>query len=271
MEKGRIVNDEEVKEEIAKKHPYEEWLKNNLVHLKDIPYNDCPIFLGEFPLETRRSAFGYTKEDIHTIINPMATLGKEPIGSMGSDTPIAVLSERPQLIYNYFKQLFAQVTNPPLDGIREELICDISLTLGSDHNIFDFSELHCRKLKIQNPVISKEDLDKIKNYDSSPDYKVVSISILYEINKGTNGLEDALERVLQEASEAVDSGANIIILSDRMVSAEMAPIPALLATSYVNSGLRGLGKRSRLSIIVESAEPREVHHFALFLVLALVQ
>ncbi|WP_350287078.1 glutamate synthase large subunit [uncultured Croceitalea sp.] len=263
MEEGRIVNDEEVKETIAKKHPYKIWLKDNLVHLKDIPYNDCPVFFGEFPLETRTAAFGYTQEDINTIIMPMAEYGKEPIGSMGSDTPIAVLSERPQLIYNYFKQLFAQVTNPPLDGIREELITDISLTLGSDHNIFDFSELHCRKLKIQNPVISKEDLDKIKNYDASPDYKVTSISTLYEIAKGHNGLEEALQSILKQASDAVDNGTNIIILSDRMVSSEMAAIPALLSCSHINSGLRKLGKRSRLSIIIESAEPREVHHFAL--------
>ncbi|SNZ01465.1 glutamate synthase (NADH) large subunit [Flagellimonas pacifica] len=263
MEEGRIVNDEEIKESIAKKHPYQKWLKDNLVYLKDIPYNDCPVFYGEFPLETRRSAFGYTLEDINTIILPMAKNGKEPIGSMGSDTPIAVLSERPQLIYNYFKQLFAQVTNPPLDGIREELITDISLTLGSDQNIFDTTPYHCRKLKIQNPVISKEDLDKIKNYDASPDYKVVSISMLYEIGKGHNGLEEALDSILQQASNAIDEGANIIILSDRMVSSEMAAIPALLACSYVNSGLSRMGKRSKLSIIVESAEPREVHHFAL--------
>jgi len=263
MEEGRIINDEEVKETIAKKHPYKKWLKNNLVHLKDIPYNDCPVFFGEFPLETRRSAFGYTQEDINTIIMPMAKNGKEPIGSMGSDTPIAVLSERPQLIYNYFKQLFAQVTNPPLDGIREELITDISLTLGSDHNIFEFTEKHCRKLKIQNPVISKEDLDKIKNYDSNPDYKVVSIPILYEVKKGHNGLEEALEDILKQAIGAIDNGANIIILSDRMVSSEMAAIPALLACSFVNSGLSRNGKRSKLSIIIESAEPREVHHFAL--------
>ncbi|MCK0160703.1 glutamate synthase large subunit [Allomuricauda sp. F6463D] len=263
MEEGRIINDEEIKEHIAKKYPYQKWLKKNLVHLKDIPYDDCPVFFGEFPLKTRRTAFGYTEEDINTIIMPMAENGKEPIGSMGSDTPIAILSERPQLIYNYFKQLFAQVTNPPLDGIREELITDISLTLGSDHNIFDFSELHCRKLKIQNPVISKEDLDKIKNYDASPDYKVVSISILYEINKGHNGLEEALDGILEQASNAIDEGANIIILSDRMISTEMAPISALLACSFVNSGLRKLGKRSKLSIIIESAEPREVHHFAL--------
>jgi glutamate synthase (ferredoxin) len=262
MEEGRIVNDEEIKEEIAQRHPYKKWLDKNLVHLKDIPYNDCPLFLGEASLEKRKAAFGYTLEDINTIILPMGQHGKEPIGSMGSDTPIAVLSERPQLIYNYFKQLFAQVTNPPLDGIREELITDISLTLGSDHNIFEFSQLHCRKLKIQNPVISKEDLDKIKNYDVSPDYKVVSIPTLYEIEKGHNGLEDALESILNQASKAIDEEANIIILSDRNVSEELAPIPALLAIAYVNNGLQKLGKRSKLSIIIESAEPREVHHFA---------
>ena len=263
MEEGRIINDEEIKEDIASRHPYKEWLDKNLVHLKNIPYNDCPLFLGEASLEKRKSVFGYTLEDINTIILPMGKTAKEPIGSMGSDTPIAVLSERPQLIYNYFQQLFAQVTNPPLDGIREELITDISLTLGSDHNIFEFSELHCRKLKIQNPVISKEDLDKIKNYDASPDYKVVSIPMLYELERGHNGIEDALESVLDQASKAIDEDANIIILSDRNVSETMAPIPALLACSYVNSGLQRLGKRNKLSIIIESAEPREVHHFCL--------
>ncbi|MEG3658148.1 glutamate synthase large subunit [Arenibacter palladensis] len=263
MEEGRIVNDEEIKEEIALRYPYKEWLNKNLVHLKDIPYNDCPLFLNEASVQKRKAVFGYTLEDINTIILPMGKTAKEPLGSMGSDTPIAILSDRPQLVYNYFKQLFAQVTNPPLDGIREELITDISLTLGSDHNIFEFSELHCRKLKIKNPVISKEDLDKIKNYDASPDYKVVSISMLYDIEKGHNGLEDALESLLSQAEQAIDEGANIIILSDRNVSKEKAPIPALLACSYVNSGLQRLGKRSKLSVIIESAEPREVHHFAL--------
>ncbi|GBF21796.1 MULTISPECIES: glutamate synthase large subunit [Arenibacter] len=263
MEEGRIVNDEEIKEAIAVKHPYQKWLNKNLVHLKDIPYNDCPLFLNEASVQKRKAVFGYTLEDINTIILPMGKTAKEPLGSMGSDTPIAILSDRPQLIYNYFKQLFAQVTNPPLDGIREELITDISLTLGSDHNIFEFSELHCRKLKIKNPVISKEDLDKIKNYDASPDYKVVSIPMLYDIEKGHNGLEDALESILHQAEQAIDEGANIIILSDRNVSKEKAPIPALLACSFVNSGLQRLGKRSKLSVIIESAEPREVHHFAL--------
>jgi glutamate synthase (ferredoxin) len=181
---------------------------------------------------------------------------------MGSDTPLALLSERPQLIYNYFKQLFAQVTNPPLDGIREELITDISLTLGSDHNIFEINETHCKKLKIQNPVISKQDLDKIKSYDH-PNLKITSVPILYDISKGHNGLEDALDALLETASTHVDQGTNILILSDRNVTKDQAPIPALLACSFINSGLQKLGKRSKISIIIESAEPREVHHFAL--------
>ena len=262
MNEGRIVNDEEVKEAIAKQHPYQAWLDQNLVYLKQIPYNDCPVFLHEESLDKRKVLFGYTHEDIKTIILPMANLGKEPIGSMGSDTPLALLSERPQLIYNYFKQLFAQVTNPPLDGIREELITDISLTLGSDFNMFDVNASHCQKLKIQNPVISKQDLDKIKSFDH-PNFKISSISMLYAASKGHNGLEDALEKLLQYASNEVDNGTNILILSDRNVSKDLAPIPALLACSYVNSGLQKIGKRSKISIIIESAEPREVHHFAL--------
>ena len=263
MNEGRIVNDEEIKEKIASKYPYRKWLDENLIHLKDISAKKGPILYDEIDLKKREIVFGYTQEDLNTIIRPMAQLGKEPIGSMGSDTPIAVLSERPQLIYNYFKQLFAQVTNPPLDGIREELITDISLTLGSDVNIFDINAEHCKKLKIQNPVISKHDLDKIRNYDSNPDFKVTSISMLYEVNRGLNELEVALDNLVTKASKAVDQGTNIIILSDRYVDENHAPIPALLACSYVNHALHKLGKRSQVSIIIESAEPREVHHFAL--------
>ena len=263
MSEGRIVNDEEIKEKIAAKQPYRKWLNENLVHLKDISAKKGPIKYDEVELKKREVAFGYTKEDLNTIIRPMAQLGKEPIGSMGSDTPIAVLSERPQLIYNYFKQIFAQVTNPPLDGIREELITDISLTLGSDTNIFDINSEACKKLKIQNPVISKHDLYKIRNYDTNPNFKVESISMLYEVNRGLNELESALEALVNKASKAIDKGANIIILSDRFVDENHAPIPALLACSYVNHALHKLNKRSKISLIIESAEPREVHHFAL--------
>lgn len=263
MEEGRIVNDAEIKQSIASGYPYGAWLKKNLVHLKDIPYSKAPLFEDKAPLYQRKKAFGYTLEEIEQIVLPMARDGREPIGSMGSDTPVAVLSQRPQLIYNYFKQLFAQVTNPPLDGIREELICDISLTLGSDHNVFDLAAAHCRKLKIQNPVISKEDLDKIKRFGQREDFKVVSLPMRYEAARGHNGLEDALEELLEGAARAVEEGVRILILSDRNIDAGQAPIPALLACSYVNSGLQRLRKRSQLSIIVESAEPREVHHFAL--------
>ncbi len=263
MNQGRIVNDDEIKEAIVSKHPYKEWLAKNLVHLAAIPAKKGPIKHKEDPLAKRQIVFGYTEEDMSVLIQPMAQSGKEPIGSMGNDAPIAVLSEKPQLIYNYFKQLFAQVTNPPLDGIREKLITDISLTLGSDTNIFKINEDQCRKLKIQNPVISKHDLDKIKNYTQNPDFVVTNISILYEVDKGLNELERALENLVKTASNAIDEGGNIIILSDRGVNKKMAPIPALLACSYVNHELYKIGKRAKVSIIIESAEPREVHHFAL--------
>lgn len=263
MNQGRIINDEEIKADIVTKHPYKKWLDKNLVHLADIPAKKGPIKHKEDTLDKRQVVFGYTQEDLNTIIKPMAQLGKEPIGSMGNDTPIAILSQKPQLIYNYFKQLFAQVTNPPLDGIREKLITDISLTLGSDTNIFKINEDQCRKLKIQNPVISKHDLDKIKNYKNNPDFVVSTISMLYEVDKGLNELEAALEDLVKQASKAIDKGGNIIILSDRGVNKKLAPIPALMACSYVNHELYKIGKRAKVSLIIESAEPREVHHFAL--------
>jgi len=263
MNKGRIIKDEEIKEDIVSKQPYKKWLDKNLVHLADIPAKKGPIEHEEEDLHKRQVVFGYTEEDLRTIIQPMAQLGKEPIGSMGNDTPIAILSERPQLIYNYFKQLFAQVTNPPLDGIREKLITDISLTLGSDTNLFKINEDQCRKLKIQNPVISKHDLDKIKNYTQNPDFVVTTIPILYEVDKGLNELELALENLVKTATKAIDAGGNIIILSDRGVTDILAPIPSLLACSYVNHELYKIGKRAKVSLIIESAEPREVHHFAL--------
>jgi len=181
---------------------------------------------------------------------------------MGTDTPLAVLSHRPQLLYNYFKQLFAQVTNPPLDGIREEIVTDTSLSIGREFNIFDISANHAKKLSIQNPVISNEDLDKIK-FIKHDDFKTETISTLYEISSGLNGLENALEDMIKAIERAIDNGANIIILSDRGVSPSNAPIPMLLATSYAHHAFKKLKKRSKFGILIESAEPREPHHFAL--------
>jgi glutamate synthase (ferredoxin) len=262
MNAGRIINDDEIKNKIVSQKPYQKWLDENLIHLKNIPYTHCPIFQETEEITLRKRIFGYTAEEINTIINPMAVNGKEAIGSMGTDTPLAVLSDRPQLLYNYFKQLFAQVTNPPLDGIREELITDISLTLGSDHNIFDIDAKHCKKLKIQNPVISREDLEKIKTFDNGY-IRTKSIKTLYPVQEGLNGLEKALNRIAEESAKAIDEGCSILILSDRGVSKDHTYIPALLACSHVHSALRKFGKRSKVAIIIESAEPREVHHFAL--------
>ncbi len=262
MNEGRIIEDEEVKKAIVTKRPYKKWLDENLLQLAKIPYTNNAIPVETVDFETRQRLFGYTIEDLRTIINPMGGQGAEAISSMGNDTPLAVLSDQPQLLYNYFKQLFAQVTNPPLDGIREEIITDISLAIGGDFNIFDIEPKHCKKLKIQNPVISNEDLDKIRNINHV-DFKSVTISTLYEIEKGVNGLERALEKCVSETFKAVSEGYNIVILSDRGVNEKMAPIPMLMACSYINHSLNTLKVRSKFGIIIESAEPREPHHFAL--------
>ena len=181
---------------------------------------------------------------------------------MGTDTPLAVLSKKPQLIYNYFKQLFAQVTNPPLDGIREEIITDTSLSLGSDYNIFDLIPDHAKKLKINNPIISNDDLEKIK-YIEHEDFKACSINANYEISKGHNGLEKALDMIVDKVEKKVDNNHNIIILSDRKTSKKYAPIPILLVCSYVHHSLIKRKKRSKFGIVIESAEPREPHHFSM--------
>jgi len=261
MNEGRIIEDEEIKDQIVSKLPYREWLNKHLLPLADVPYtgNKCPIEIT--PFNTRLRLFGYTMEDIDTVIAPMCKTGKETLGSMGTDTPLAILSDKPQLLYNYFKQLFAQVTNPPLDGIREEIITDISLAIGEDRNIFNQSPEQCRKLKIQNPVISNDDLDKIKNIDK-PDFKAKEIPMLYDIKRGLNALEKALDQMVAETAKAVSEGYNIMILTDRGADKENGPIPALLACSFIHHSLNLQQKRSQFGIIIESAEPREPHHFA---------
>ena len=261
MNKGRIIEDEEIKSKVVSERPYQEWLDKTRLHLRDVPYTSetCPI--ETIDINTRQRLFNYTFEDIQEVITPMAQVGKEALGSMGIDTPLAVLSDRPQLISNYFKQLFAQVTNPPLDGIRENIVTDISLNLGKDRNIFSITERQCRKLRIQNPVISNADLEKIRNIDIES-FKTETIHILYPKAQGLNGLEDALDNIIIQIEKALERKTNIIILSDRGVNQELAPIPALLACSYVNHQLNRLRKRSYFDIIIESAEPREPHHFA---------
>ncbi|MGY5848761.1 glutamate synthase large subunit [Salegentibacter sp. HM20] len=262
MNEGRIVGDEEVKNKIVSERPYRKWLEEHLLPLAKVPYTGNKTPVEKTDITTRQNLFGYTHEDISTIITPMATQGKEAIGSMGADIPLAVLSDKPQLLFNYFKQLFAQVTNPPLDGIREEIITDISLALGEDRNIFDVIPEQAKKLRIQNPVISNEDLDKIK-YIDQPGFKARSVSILYEVEKGLNGVESRLDEMIKEITRAVDENCNIIILSDRNTKEGFAPIPSLLACSFVHHRVKDYNRRSSFGIVIESAEPREPHHFAL--------
>ncbi len=261
MNEGRIIDDEEIKNRIVSERPYRAWLEEKRLRLKDIPYTGTTCSIETIDIKTRSRLFNYTIEDIQEVITPMAQAGKEALGSMGIDTPLAVLSDRPQLISNYFKQLFAQVTNPPLDGIREEIVTDISLALGKDRNLFSITERQCRKLKIQNPVISNGDLEKIRAIDVE-NHKAVTLEMLYPKAQGMNGLEDALDNLIVQVEKAIDENATIIILSDRGVNEEFAPIPSLLACSFVHHQMNRLRKRSYFDIIIESAEPREPHHFA---------
>ena len=262
MNEGRIIEDEEIKNKIVSKYPYRKWLNQNILPLKNVPYTGNKTPLEKLDLETRLRIFGYTEEDLKTIILPMCVSGKEAIGSMGTDTPLAVLSEKPQLLFNYFKQLFAQVTNPPLDGIREEIVTDTSLGLGSDFNLYDIVSDHSKKLKINNPIISNEDLDKIK-FIKNNNFKSATISALYNLQRGHNGIEEALDKMVIEVSKKVDEGCNIIIISDRGVSKELGSVPILLACSNIHHCLMKLKKRSKFGIVIESSEPREPHHFSM--------
>ena len=262
MNEGRIVEDEEIKNQIVNKYPYKKWVDENVLRLKDVPYTGNKTPKEKIDFETRLRIFGYTQEDLKTIILPMCNSGKESIGSMGTDTPLAVLSTKPQLLFNYFKQLFAQVTNPPLDGIREEIVTDTSLGIGSDFNIYDIVPDHCKKLHIQNPIISNEDLDKIK-FIKNKNFKAASVSALYDVIKGHNGIEEALDNMVRDVNNHVDNGCNIIIISDRGVSQEKGAIPILLACSNVHHVLMKAKKRSKFGIVIESSEPREPHHFSM--------
>ncbi|HET8540392.1 MAG TPA: glutamate synthase large subunit [Anaeromyxobacter sp.] len=263
---GRIVSDDDLKERIAKQHPYREWLERYAVHMRHLG-KPVKVHLPDHETVLRRQeVFGYTAEDVKMLITPMATDGTEPIGSMGTDTPLAVLSDKPQPLFSYFKQLFAQVTNPPVDAIREEIIMAVETAVGPEGNLLEPAPESCRQLALPTPVVRNEELEKFRGLDgghASRGLKAITLPILFRARNGGAGLRKALEDLRFKASECIAEGYNILILSDRGHDAEDAPIPSLLATAAVHHHLIREGTRTRIGMILETGEPREVHHFAL--------
>ncbi|HLY82356.1 MAG TPA: glutamate synthase-related protein, partial [Acidimicrobiales bacterium] len=265
--KGRIVDDEEIKTELASEHEYADWLDAGLAHLDDLPPR-FTLVPQHGSVVTHQRLFGYTTEELKIILAPMARTGVEPIGSMGTDTPVAVLSQRPRLLYDYFQQLFAQVTNPPLDAIREELVTSLSSTIGPEQNLLDPSPVSCRQILLPRPIITNEELAKLLyiNEDGDmPGFRPFAIDGLFPVNGGGDALRTALDDACGRVSEAIASGAKVIVLSDRHSSAELAPIPALLLVSAVHHHLIEEKSRTRVGLVVETGEAREVHHMALLL------
>ncbi len=264
-EQGRIVGDDEIKETMAARRPYRQWLDQHRVRLEDLPPPvDVPPAFAPDTLVTRQQAFGYTLEDLRLLLTPMALNGQEPVGSMGTDTPLACLSDRPQLLFNYFKQLFAQVTNPPIDPIREELVMSLETTIGPEQNLFEETPLHCHQLRLKSPVLTNEQLAQVKALDDGH-LRAITLPILFPAGSGGPGLRQALDALCARASEAVADGYTILVLSDRGVNERNVPIPSLLATAAVHHHLIREGTRMRVGIVVESGEPREVMHFCLLL------
>jgi glutamate synthase (ferredoxin) len=263
-EEGRIVADEEIKHQIASAHPYREWLDKYMVELADVP--DAPHLPGPSheTVLRRQQAFGYTFEDLRILMAPMAKDGVEAVGSMGTDTPLAVLSDKPQPLYNYFKQLFAQVTNPPIDCIREELITSAETTIGSERDLLNPAPESCRLIELKSPILTNEELAKLRHVNL-PGFKSVSLPILFKVADGEAGLEAAMEKLYDRASRAIADGVNILILSDRGIDRENAAIPALLAVSGLHHHLIREGTRTRVGLVIETGEPREVHHFSLLI------
>ena len=264
-EKGRIISDEELKREIMSAQPYRQWLNEHTLYFDQLPdvAEEQPAYDHEATLQRLR-AFGYSFEDLKVNIGPMALNKIQPIGSMGTDTPLAVLSDKPQLLYNYFKQLFAQVTNPPIDPIREELVTSTTLTLGSEGNLIDSRPDNCRQIRLPIPILKNSDLEKLRCIDQ-PGLKTVTLPILFNPMNGKDGLGQALDELCQAADTAIENGATLLILSDRGIDAERAAMPALLAASGLHHHLIRTGSRTRVGLVLESGEPREVHHFCVLL------
>ena len=264
----RIVPDDELKERIAREQPYARWLSEHLVALDDLPQPTRVIEPDHETVLRRQEAFGYTAEDVRILINPMAETGTEPIGSMGNDTPLAVLSEKPQVLYSYFKQLFAQVTNPPVDAIREEIIMAVETAIGPEGNLLEAAPASAHQLSLPTPVLRNAELERFRNLDGkegSHGFNSITLPMLFKVADGGAGLRKAIEDLRWSTSEAIAEGRNIIILSDRGHDETYAPIPALLAVAAVQHHLLREGTRTRVGIVLETGEPREVHHFALLI------
>jgi glutamate synthase (NADPH/NADH) large chain len=265
---GRIVTDDELKDELARAHPYEAWVREAMVRLEDLPEPANVIGPDHETVLRRQEVFGYSAEDVKLIIDPMATDAADPVGSMGNDAPLAVLSDRPQLLYDYFKQLFAQVTNPPVDAIREEIIMATERSIGPEDNLLEPGPDAAHQLSIPAPVLSNRELEQIRALDGGPashGFRAITLPILFKVAENGAGLRRAIEDLRRQASEAIAEGYNQVILSDRGHGETDAPIPALLAVASVHHHLVRAGTRGRVGLVLESGEPREAHHFCLLI------
>jgi len=265
LEEGRLVPDEEIKSTLAKSHPYKQWVERTQIVLEDMAAVANPTPISNLPLLNRQQSFGYTQEDLKLLMSPMAAMGEEAIGSMGTDTPISALSDRAKLLFTYFKQNFAQVTNPPIDPIREEIVMSLVSIIGPRPNLFDLEGTsRLKRLEVRQPILTNEDLEKIRAITDVADnqFKSVTLDTTWAAEHGAAGLEAALDALCVEAEKAVNSGINIIILSDRKAGLDRVPMPSLLACAAVHHHLIRQGLRTSVGLVVESGEPREVHHFA---------
>ncbi|NGZ74833.1 glutamate synthase large subunit [Saccharibacillus alkalitolerans] len=263
---GRIISDEEVKEQIASEQPYRQWLDEHMINLEELPDAQEPPAPKHENVTQLQLSFGYTFEELRKVLEPMASTGIEATGSMGYDAPLAVLSDKPQRLYNYFKQMFAQVTNPPIDAIREEIVTSASTAIGAERNLLHPEPESCRMIALDTPVLSNEDFAKIRHvHRHRPGFRAMTIPIFFEAARGAEGLRDALDEMCAAADRVIEKGHNILILSDKGVDRDNAAIPALLAVSTMHHHLIRKGSRTKVTLLLESGEPRDVHHFALLL------
>ncbi|PIQ07785.1 MAG: glutamate synthase large subunit [Ignavibacteriales bacterium CG18_big_fil_WC_8_21_14_2_50_31_20] len=264
IEEGRIIDDSEIKEKYSNRKPYGKWLNENMLELDTLPELEYEFFFDDESIKIQQKAFGYSFEDIKTILNTMVDDGIEATGSMGNDTPLAILSREPQLLFNYFKQLFAQVTNPPIDSIREEIIMGEDVLLGAEQNLLEETPEHAKRLRLKRPIITNSELKKIKQISDNK-LKSYTISILFSKEDGLKAIKRKLKSIFKEADKAIENGFTNIILSDKGVNENNVPIPSLLAVSGLHHYLTRDGKRALASIVIETGEARELHHFAVLL------